>query len=294
LHQHAVNDFAAAIKFASQYPDSYIYRGQSYLRLKQYEHAVEDLDMAVELGSTDAKTWNLRALAQRCLKNYPAAIADLTEAVSKEPNNVDFFFNRSQCYQETGEHELATADLHKALELRGEPDALLLYHRGLAQYAMSNSGADGSICDQALKDLEAAVQYTLGAAHLPDCHYHIGLACANRGRHEQAVIAFSEAIALQPDMTPYIHERAKSLQMIGRQQEAIVDFTRVLQIHPKSAHAYFRRAFAYKALGNFENSANDFETAKAISPENPLLVVNYLQLYQTPVIELCKAGQEIY
>ena len=28
LHQHAVNDFAAAIKFASQYPDSYIYRGQ--------------------------------------------------------------------------------------------------------------------------------------------------------------------------------------------------------------------------------------------------------------------------
>ena len=63
----------------------------------------------MELGSSDAKTWNLRALAQRCLKNYSAAIADLTEAVTKEPDNVDFFFNRSQCYQETGEHELATA-----------------------------------------------------------------------------------------------------------------------------------------------------------------------------------------
>ena len=54
------------------------------------------------------------------------------------------------------------------------------------------------------------------------------------------------------------------------------------------------RAFAHKALGNFESSANDFETAKAIAPENPLLVVNYLQLHTTPVIELCKAGQEVY
>jgi tetratricopeptide (TPR) repeat protein len=79
-----------------------------------------------------------------------------------------------------------------------------------------------------------------------------------------------------------------------RHKEAIVDFTRVLQIHPKSAHAYFRRAFAYKALGNYEDSANDFETAKAIAPNNPLLVINYLQLHATPVIELCKAGQEVY
>ena len=55
------------------------------------------------IGSTDARTWNLRALAQRCLKNYAAAIADLTQAVAKEPENVDFYFNRSQCYQETGE-----------------------------------------------------------------------------------------------------------------------------------------------------------------------------------------------
>jgi len=214
--------------------------------------------------------------------------------VSKEPDNVDFFFNRSQCYQETGEHELATADLHKALELRGAPDPLLLYHRGLAQYAMSNSGTDGLVCAEALKDLESAVQYKLGAAHIPDCHYHIGLACANRGMHERAVVAFSDAISLQQEMTPYIHERAKSLQMIGRHQDAIVDFTRVLQVHPKNAHAYFRRAFAHKALGNFESSANDFETAKAIAPENPLLVVNYLQLHNTPVIELCKAGQEVY
>jgi hypothetical protein len=30
--------------------------------------------------------------------------------------------------------------------------------------------------------------------------------------------AYSEAIALSPDMTPYVHERAKSLQVVGRNQ----------------------------------------------------------------------------
>ena len=65
-------------------------------------------------------------------------------------------------------------------------------------------------------------------------------------------------------------------------------------MHSKNAHAYFRRGFAYKALGRFDEAAQDFETAKAIAPGNPLLVVNYFQLNSTDVIELCKAGQEVY
>ncbi len=32
----------------------------------------------------------------------------------------------------------------------------------------------------ALVDLTAAVHNKLAPAHLADCHYHIGLACANR------------------------------------------------------------------------------------------------------------------
>ena len=95
-------------------------------------------------------------------------------------------------------------------------------------------------------------------------------------------------------MTPYIHERAKSLQRVGRYTEAVLDFSRVLRVHPKNAHAYFRRGFAYKSLGRFDEAAQDLETAKAMQPDNPLLVVNYLQLHRTDVIELCKAGQETY
>ena len=47
------------------------------------------------------------------------------------------------------------------------------------------------VCTAALADLEAAVEQGLGDVHLPDCHYHIGLACANLDRHEEAAEAFS-------------------------------------------------------------------------------------------------------
>ena len=73
-----------------------------------------------------------------------------------------------------------------------------------------------------------------------------------------------------------------------------MDFSRVIRVHPNNSHAYFRRGLAHKSLGRFEEAANDLETAKALAPDNPLLVVNYLQLHSTDVIELCKAGQEVY
>eukprot|EP00961_Rhodomonas_salina_P267382 3612828-Rhodomonas_salina.2 len=56
--------------FQAQYPDTYTYRGQSYLRLREYELAVADLNSAIEIGSQDPKNWNLRALAHRCLARY--------------------------------------------------------------------------------------------------------------------------------------------------------------------------------------------------------------------------------
>ena len=73
---------------------------------------------------------------------------------------------------------------------------------------------------------------------------------------------------------------------------AIVDFTFVIKKNVKNAHAYFRRAFSYKALKQYDLAAEDFETAKALDPENQLLVVNYKKLGTVKYIVLCKPGEE--
>ena len=52
-----------------------------------------------------------------------------------------------------------------------------------------------------------------------------------------------------PNDIRYLHERAKSYQMIEFHKEAIEDFENVIRRNPNNANAYFRRAFSHKNLG---------------------------------------------
>lgn len=65
-----------------------------------------------------------------------------------------------------------------------------------------------------------------------------------------------------------------------------------MEHNPKNAHARFRRAFVLKALKQFEAAAADFECVRALAPDNPVLVVNYLRVHKTECVELCRAGEE--
>lgn len=95
-----------------------------------------------------------------------------------------------------------------------------------------------------------------------------------------------------PSEIRYIHERAKSYQMIEDHDLAVDDFDAVIKKNPKNAHAYFRRAFSHKCLQNYSEAADDFEHSKALDPLNPKMVVNYKKLKGVTCIVLCKPGEE--
>ena len=153
----------------------------------------------------------------------------------------------------------------------------------------------------------------------------MGLAFANNDNHASAVPAFTEAVAVIERLprrdvkvwANYVHERAKTLQMLNEFEkvrppprrsalhgalsgdtivagfeQALKDFTTVIEVDELNAHAYFRRGFVFKSLKQFEQAADDFETAKRLDPMNPHLVVNYSQIHDIHVIVLCAAGEE--
>ena len=60
----------------------------------------------------------------------------------------------------------------------------------------------------------------------------------------------------------YIHERAKTYQMIEDHEKAVEDFDTVINKNPKNAHAHFRRAFSLKKLRKYNESVEDFEKAR--------------------------------
>ena len=75
-------------------------------------------------------------------------------------------------------------------------------------------------------------------------------------------------------------------------KEALSDLNEVIKQQPDNAFAYFRRGFAHKALKKYDEAAEDFMKARELSPNDPRLIINKKQIYQTKYRKLCEAGQE--
>lgn len=290
-HREAVEDFTAALAVEERGETLY-HRGVSHLATKprpDVQAALRDLRAARKAGFKRGEVYDKVATAFLLQADVPSAIAAYTAALELDPTNLSYLARRSQCHREIGDSAEAEADLSIALSMP-HADASLLYLRGLARY-------DQDKFDEAVEDLHAALAAGVDPATLPDVYYTIGLAHANSDTHDAAEEAFSAALAVNPPPPRklrllYLHERAKSRQMIAMHEEAVEDFTEVIALNACNAHAYFRRAFSHKALKQYEQAASDFETARMLQPKNPHLVVNYSALHEMDTIILCAAGEE--
>merc|ERR1712087_785790 len=171
-----------------------------------------------------------------------------------------YLSNRAQCLFEQGFYERSEADLSRALQIDGR-DPELLYRRGITRFAQREYS-------ECIADLKAALQYDQVEAHLPDIFYHLGVAYANLGKHHLAVPAYDQAISRNPLRPHYLHERAKSLQVVGEHDKALHDFSSVIDMQPTNARA------------------------KEFAPDDPRLVINYRKVYSVACISLGPAGHE--
>eukprot|EP00747_Dinoflagellata_sp_TGD_P213279 gnl/TRDRNA2_/TRDRNA2_86257_c0_seq1.p1 gnl/TRDRNA2_/TRDRNA2_86257_c0~~gnl/TRDRNA2_/TRDRNA2_86257_c0_seq1.p1 ORF type:complete len:497 (+),score=88.05 gnl/TRDRNA2_/TRDRNA2_86257_c0_seq1:170-1492(+) len=283
-YQRALADFDSVIDLEPEKAKHYYNRGVVYHRMTGREQdAIKDLTLSLELGSSDACVYCERGLAFRALGNMAQAVDDLTSAIDAEAQAV-FYSHRAQCLFEQGLFDRAEADLSRALAIDSkDPD--LLYKRGITRYAQQHFA-------DSIADLKSSLQFDPIPAHLADIFYHLGVSYANLGKHKYAVPAFDQAVSRGPDRPHYLHERAKSLQVIGEHEKSLHDFSRVIEMQPTNARAMFRRSFSYKALAKYEEAAEDFESAKEFAPDDPRMVINYRKVYSVACISLGPAGHE--
>lgn len=146
-------------------------------------------------------------MALRCLGSHEEAIEFLSEATKREPNNVDFLCNRSQCLMDPEVSEAlkpkpfenvlsffisfsffvcarfalvmckvadpkgAELDLSAAIRLVNT-DPKLFYRRGIARYMQHNFPG-------AVRDLRTSLDLLPSRTTIPDVYRYLGLAFAN-------------------------------------------------------------------------------------------------------------------
>jgi tetratricopeptide (TPR) repeat protein len=98
---------------------------------------------------------------------------------------------------------------------------------------------------------------------------------ANRGnqfyrleRFTEALLAFDQAIALQPDFHQAWYGKAQVLSTQGDYENALESFNQVLQLQPNFPTLWRDRALVYVLIGQSEAAVADFDRAVLQTPED--------------------------
>lgn len=153
--------------------------------------------------------------------------------------------------------------------------------------------------DCAIAELSQAMKHLPGEYSL---HYNRGFAYFAKGRYEQALDDYSEAIRLKPDLAAGYNNRCLTRAVLNREldrakadcdhaarlvpdrveprdtlgflylrmgnfSEALLQYDAVLQVDPRHARALYGRGYAKARRGDPEGGAADMAAARGLEPD---------------------------
>ena len=99
-----------------------------------------------------------------------------------------------------------------------------------------------------------------------------GNECFDTGKHDDAIEAYSKALALKPNQPKVLIDLGTTYRILGKPKSAIEYFTKAIEYSPKNILAHSNRAVVYKYdLREFDQALKDFKKVMALAPKKHLL-----------------------
>ena len=97
-------------------------------------------------------------------------------------------------------------------------------------------------------------------------HYNLGLALKHRGRFQEAIGHFEQALQLKPDSADTHNNLGATLWQVGRAQEAMGHYELALRIKPDSAEAHYNLGLASAQAGRIEEAIDHWSRRCEANP----------------------------
>src|ERR1017187_4152305 len=94
-----------------------------------------------------------------------------------------------------------------------------------------------------------------------------GVARANRGDVEGALLDCNEAIRLKPDYAAAFYNRGNARAAKGDVEGALQDYSEAIRLKPDYANAFYNRGIARAAKGDVEGALQDYSEAIRLKPD---------------------------
>lgn len=116
--EEALVELQNYLKHAPESERYYGYREMAWIAfsIHNYEEAMANIQKMLQARQNDFDALRTQAAIYIVQGEYAAAIAELTSLLQCNPSNVNLYLNRSYCYLQTKEYQLAWEDLDEALK----------------------------------------------------------------------------------------------------------------------------------------------------------------------------------
>jgi eukaryotic-like serine/threonine-protein kinase len=230
--------------------------------------AEQDFDKAMQLKPNQEATYNLlvnRGVTRIQQKKYAEAIADLQQAAQLRPDHFHAYHRLAQAYEEQKKYSEAITQLDRAIHR--EARLAILYHaRGRLHLERQNPA-------KALPDFETAIRLAEAGSAAPfergvlaEDHAQRGRILHQRGRVDEALAAYREALRIAPDYELALRSRGTLLYEQKRYQEAIKDFDAYLKKWRPVPEIYEVRGLAKAAGKDYDGAFLDYTQALNLEP----------------------------
>lgn len=143
------------------------------------------------------------------------------------------------------------------------------YRAGLTAYEKSDWGSVLGFMQQAA----TAEPYS------PDIYYYLAEAYRKMGRYQDAVVAYEQALGLNPQFAPAYLGRALAYEKIDPEANIEGELTYAIEYDPYYVDAYLNRARVRIKHNNPTGAIEDLHTAETLSAGNPMVFVLLAQVY---------------
>ena len=253
----AFADYEESISINPRFRDAYYNQGSTYYDLGQYDKAIEKLDTAIDIDPEYVIAYILRGLCFKENNLYESALKDFNKAVKISPYYSSAYKHRGLLFAEIEEYEKAEIDLDHALEL--DPEYIGEYYNNLGMiYLMQN------LYKEALESFDKAIDSGLNS---PKIYYERGLAQAEFGQYQGALIDLDEAILLDREYKEAYFLKGKIYIKLESYNNSIDVLTKAIKIDPGNEYFYYR-ALAYYYLQSYTASIHDLNRAISLLPDN--------------------------
>jgi tetratricopeptide (TPR) repeat protein len=282
-YEDAVRDYTRALSFDSQDDSLYAKRGNAFLYLAKYKEGLNDFDRALRLNPEPALYYAYRGRAYKLLNLYHEALLDMEIALERNYVGSEVFRDRAEIFMQSRMYTRALEDIQNVLENDSQNAIAYRYHGtilsrmekydealesfnraiALAQEDKGNFAARSLFYylreeyNLALLDINMAMSLDIKDYEL---HFIRGNILLALDRANEAVSAYSTAIALYPTFSASYNNRGICQLHLQRYAEALSDFNMALNYNPYMLQPRINIGMIFEAQNQLAFAIQEYTT----------------------------------